>query len=142
MDRNECFPLFFAISAGPSGQYKVFQNNIYQAFETLDMPANILWPVDGVSLGALSKVTAPSSKLNYTFIRKWNGKHYRSCSWTHTGSEVELNIDGETRVIPVVSINCEADALPFNNAVMKTKSKPLPIVPRFPVSSKMPVMSY
>jgi len=138
MDRNECFPLFFAISS--SAGYKVFQNNIYQAFETLDMPANILWPVDGVSLGALSKVTPPSN-VNHTFIRKWNGKHYRSCSWTHSGSEVELNIDGETRVIPVLSVNCESDALPFNSASMKPKSKALPIVPRFPVSSKMPVMS-
>jgi hypothetical protein len=105
------------------------------------MPANILWPVDDASLSAISKVS-PSSKVNYTFIRKWNGKHYRSCSWTHSGSELELNVDGETRMIPILSVNCEADALPFNSAVMKVKTKALPIVPRFPVSSKMPVMSY
>jgi hypothetical protein len=142
MDRANCFPLFFAIAEADS--YKVFQNNIYQAFETLGFPANILWPVDGVSLGKLSKI-APKSGKRHTFIRKWNGRHYRSCEWEYSDKQLELMIDGEILQIPVINLTCEDKALPFNNAPMKpsvgggaVKHKPVAPAPRFPVSSAMP----
>lgn len=126
MDRKDCLPLFFAASIG-DGSYKVYQNEIYQAFDSLGFPANVLWPVadDGVSnisLGALTKVAAPA-KVHYSFTRKWNGKTYSSFSWTHSGSEVELNIDGETRVIPVLVIERGEILLPFNTCVMQPKGR-------------------
>ena len=142
MDRNNCFPLFFAVKEADC--YKVYQNNIYQAFETLGFPANILWPVDEVSLGRLSKVDSVSAKKHHTFVRRWNSKWHKSCSWTYTNNQVELFIDGETRVIPVVNIDCDPGTLPFNSAAMNPtnsmKTKPSPFVPRFPVSCRAPTM--
>ena len=139
MDRNNCFPLFFAVQR--DGWYKVYQNNVYQCFDSLGFPANVLWPVDGVELGYISEIK-PSKDGHPTFIRKWNGHTYRSCVWYYTNNQVDLFIDGEMKQIPVIKIDCDDDALPFNNAELKPKgrkTKPIPIAPRFPVSSSMPV---
>ena len=143
MNLNECFPPFFAILARrPGTQYKVFMNTIHQSFNTLGMPANILLPIANVSLGIITK-TAGVNRVNHTFIKKWNGHTYRSCSWTHSGSDVELMMDDNTQVIPILNIKCEDNTLPFNSAVFTPRPVPVSnvhkkvtFVPRFPVSSK------
>jgi hypothetical protein len=142
MDRNDCFPEFFAVER--DGWYKLYYNQIEQNFKTLKFPANILWPVDDLELGYLSSITASRPRDGrVTFVRKWNGRTHRSCVWYYTKDQVELNYKGEVRQIPVLKVtNCEENTLPFNSTELKTKgrkTKPIPMAPRFPVSSAIPI---
>ena len=114
MDRKKCLPLFFAVAV--EGAYAVFQAQINESFKTLGFPVSVLWPVAEVSLGKVTSVKQQSAKKNNTFTRSWQGGWNKSCTWQHTGKEVELHIDGETRRIPIITI--DADVLPFNSAIM------------------------
>ena len=143
MNRNDCFPKFFAIEE--AGSYKIYYNEVEQTETSLNIPHNVLWPVDGVSLGSVLKSGTPSNDNKATFIRKWNGRHYRSCLWNTTGSVVEMIDSGNKEFVPVVTLdNCSEKTLPFNSYKMKPKAAhyaPVPMAPRFPVSSMMPVMN-
>ena len=119
MNRNNCLPLFFAVK-GCDGGFQVFQNNIQQSFKTLGFPANVLWPVALEDMGAARVVRQgqAEAKKHNTFIRRWNSHWHKSSSWTYTDIYLELDIDNETRVIPVVNIDCDDGTLPFNNAIL------------------------
>jgi hypothetical protein len=120
MNRNNCLPLFFAVKGSDSG-FQVFQNEIYQSFKSLGFPANVLWPV------ALEDMMAPrvlrqgqnDEKKHNTFIKRWNSHWHKSSSWTYTDLQLELIIDNEIRMIPVVNIDCDNGTLPFNNAILR-----------------------
>jgi len=114
MDRKKCLPLFFAVAVEDA--YAVFQSQINESFKTLGFPVSVLWPVAEVSLGKVTSVKQQSAKKNITFTRSWQGGWNKSCTWVHTGKDVELHIDGEVRRIPIITI--DADVLPFNSAIM------------------------
>ena len=114
MNRKECLPIFFAIK--DESQYKVFYRQIYQSFKSLGFPANIVWPVEDITLGHLSK-SPLSPKKNNTFIKRWNSTWYKSCSWIFSGHSVEMWLDRELHVIPILDINCDEGTLPFNNSL-------------------------
>jgi len=120
MDRRQCFPTFFGVKEGCF--YKIYQTEIYQAFDSLGFPASVLWPVDEVSLGKLRNHPQPP-KTHRTFAKRWNSGWYKSCSWTHTGIEVQLYIDNECLYIPIVEVDCDPGTLPFNSAIMKLNSR-------------------
>jgi len=145
MSRTDCFPEFFATAC--DGGYLVFKSEFSQSYESLYMEANILTPVghpsEDASLGYLKKHAGSADK--YTVARKWNGKHYRTCTWTETDKKVEFYMAGKLHVIPVVVIkNCFENTLPFNPYVMTAKAgvkyAPIQMAPRFPVSAQMPVV--
>jgi hypothetical protein len=145
MSRADCFPEFFATAC--DGGYLVFRSEFNQCYESLNLPANILTPVghpsEDASLGYLKK-SAPSSD-KYTVARKWNGKHYRTCTWMETDKKLEFYMAGKLHVIPVVCIkNCFDNTIPFNPYVMKAKSgvkyASIQMAPRFPVSALMPIV--
>ena len=145
MSRTDCFPEFFATACG--GGYLVFKSEFSQSYESLYMEASVLTPVghpsEEASLGYLKKSTQTADK--YTVVRKWNGKHYRTCTWTETDKKVEFYMAGKLHVIPVVTIkNCFENTLPFNPYVMTVKAgvkhAPIQMAPRFPVSAQMPVV--
>jgi hypothetical protein len=120
MDRKQCFPTFFAVKDDMF--YKIYQTEIYQSFKSLGFPASVLWPVDDVTLTKIRTVPKPLKKNN-TFAKRWNSNWYKSCSWTHTGKEVEMHIEDDCLFIPVLNIDCDPGTLPFNSAIMKLNAK-------------------
>ena len=116
MDRKQCFPTFFAVKE--DSFYKIYQTEIYQSFKSLGFPASVLWPVDDVSISKIRTVVV-ASKKNNTFAKRWNSNWYKSCSWIHTGKEVEMHIEDDYLFIPVIKVDCDPGTLPFNTALMK-----------------------
>ena len=110
MEKNQCLPKFFAISEG--GNLKVYENVIYQSFKTLGFPANIVSPL--MKLPEFDQIMlerAEATVLNSTFVRKWNGRNYRSVTWNLSNSYLKT----ATEIIPVIEISESAAALPYNN---------------------------
>jgi len=114
MNRNNCYPKFFAIEEGKG--YKVFYNEIYQSFKSLGFPANVLWPVAEAEKPRVLKNNYDTAKRHNTFIRRWNSNWYKSSIWTYTNKDLELLIDNEMYRIPVVNIDCDEGVLPFHSA--------------------------
>lgn len=111
---SHCFPKLFATVR--AGQFKIYQNSIEKSFDTLGIPANVLWPLDDVSISSQLTFVPPFTGCTTTCVKKWNGRHYRSCKWSYVGSQVILNIDGDTVKIPVVTIfEGEESKLPYNS---------------------------
>jgi hypothetical protein len=140
MNRHDCLPEFFAIEE--SGSFKLYFNKIEQNNTSLNIPSNVLWPVDDATLGFLNS-NGLRNDARGTFIRKWNGRHYRSCYWNSTNQQVEMILNGRTQTIPVLEFsNCVETILPFNSLSLKPKvvrHAPVPMAPRLPASSSMPV---
>jgi len=139
MDRQQCFPPFFGISYLNLG-YKIYKNNILQTFETLQMPANIIWPLDNIIFEKILLVNTNDNNIKNTFVRKWNGRTYRSCKWKYTNYQIKLIIDDELLMIPLIELIEDSDAiLPFNPTIYYNNSESkenYPMEPRLPVSSK------
>ena len=134
---NSNLPKFFAMITSPGGnQFKVYHNCIEKSFKTLGMYSNVIWPLDRVTLSSftlptIERVTELKSRNNI-FIRKWNGRHNRSCQWYTTGSTVEMIYDNQIMNIPVVEITCASTVLPFNTAILQANMVPLKIYPALP----------
>jgi hypothetical protein len=139
MDRQQCFPPFFGISYLNLG-YKIYKNNILQTFETLQMPANIIWPLDNIIFEKILLVNTNDNNIKNTFVRKWNGRTYRSCKWKYTNYQIKLIIDDELLMIPLIELIEESDTiLPFNPTIYYNNSdskENYPMEPRLPASSK------
>ena len=139
MDRQQCFPPFFGISYNNLG-YKIYKNNILQEFETLQMPANIIWPLDNIIFEKVLLVNTNDNNIKNTFVRKWNGRTYRSCKWKYTNYQIKLIIDDELLMIPLIELIEDSDTiLPYNPAIYNCNSETkenYPMEPRLPISSK------
>jgi hypothetical protein len=139
MDRHQCFPPFFSISCINSG-YKIYKNNILQQFETLQISANIVWPLNNIIFEKVLLVNTNDNYIKNTFVRKWNGRTYRSCKWKYTNYQIKLIIDDELLMIPLIELIEDSDTiLPFNPTIYYNTSESkenYPMESRFPVSSK------
>ena len=110
MEKSQCLPKFFALSE--DGNLKVYENVIYQSFNTLGFPANIVSPL--MNLPEFDQIMIERAEvtiLNATFIRKWNGRNYRSATWNLSNSYLKTATD----IIPVIEITESATSLPYNN---------------------------
>ena len=138
---NSNLPKFFAVVTSPGGdQFKVYRNCLEKSFKTLDMYSNIIWPLDRVVLGNFTlpsiKTVKELKRRNNIFIRKWNGRHNRSCEWYMTGSTVEMIYDCQIMNIPVVEITCASTVMPFNTAILQATKVPPSIYPMLPPMPK------
>lgn len=134
---NNNLPQFFAIVTSPGGDsFKVYNNRVEKSFKTLDMDSNVLWPLDRVVLSNFTPPTFEHVKefksRNNIIVRKWNGRHNRSCQWYFTGSSVEMTYDNQMLTIPVVEITCASTVLPFNSAILQASRKPVSMYPSLP----------
>lgn len=111
MEFVDCLPEIFCIRDGES--FKVFENEIERSLTYV----NILTPVINVSPSTLFLCETPHQKVKTTFVRKWNGRHSRSCNWKYTGPYLKTMIGTK---IPLIEFMYYTEKiLPFNSAEIK-----------------------
>ena len=108
MELTECLPEIFCTREGEL--FKVFENEIERDLTYI----NILTPVTNVSPATLVLCETPHQKVKTTFVRKWNGRHSRSCNWKFSGPYLKTTL---AAIIPLVEFtNLAEKTLPFNSA--------------------------
>jgi len=113
---NNVLPEIFCIRENIK-DFKVYENTIEESEETLNIPINVLTPVSEITRTMLILTETPHQKIKYIFIRKWNGKHYRSCQWKYKGPYLQTEIG---TIIPEVELfNHDDNILPYNNIIIK-----------------------
>jgi hypothetical protein len=110
-------PEYFAVKDKDSANYLVYHSAIYKADATLNISVSVVWPMEGISLPLMTQYPIEQD-YQYTFIRKWNGRTYRSCEWCQSGFELNMKIPSKEGlyIIPVLLIESSGlDILPFNS---------------------------
>jgi hypothetical protein len=106
--------MYFTICSGPGLRYKLFQNTLYKSVNTLNREINVLWPVQNVEAEKLRMNR--NSSINVTsYIRKCNDTLHNLCKWSFTGSNLEVMVNGNKIVAPVIEVTSEGlEKLPYN----------------------------
>ena len=118
MQRINCLPEYIAIQ--DSTHYKLFINFIYKSEKTLDIPANVLFPMENVTIHSLTKFPMVET-YKQTYIRKWNDKEYRLSHWSYGNSEIEIKYKGLISTIPVILLD-DYSLLPDNQLIIPCPS--------------------
>jgi len=107
-------PMYFTICSGPGLRYKLFQNTLYKSVNTLNREINVLWPVQNVEAEKLRMNR--NSSINVTsYIRKCNDTLHNLCKWSFTGSNLEVMVDGNKIMAPVIEVTSDGlEKLPYN----------------------------
>ena len=110
MELSSCLPEIFCIRE--EELFKVFENTIEQSLTYV----NVLTPVDKVSPATLILCETPHQKIMTTFVRKWNGRHSRSCDWKFSGPYLKTLYSK----IPLVEFtHITEKTLPYNSAQLR-----------------------
>jgi hypothetical protein len=106
--------MYFTICSGPGLRYKLFQNTLYKSVNTLNREINVLWPIQNVEAEKLRMNR--NSSINVTsYIRKCNDTLHNLCKWSFTGSNLEVMVDGNKIVAPVIEVTSDGlEKLPYN----------------------------
>lgn len=116
MELEDCFPELFCIKE--DNKYKIFENIIYKSFETLEIVVNIVIPLINVTKCSLVISESLDQNIKSTFIRKWNGKHYRSCKWKYNGPYLKSELNS---IIPLIEIfDNQNECLPYNSSLFES----------------------
>ena len=100
-------PMYFCVEHFT--KYKVYMNSIYSYKNT-----SVVWPETNIVARAMT-IKLRNDHQKTTSYRKWNGKDYKSLSWTFTGSYIDMTLNDRhiTIVCPVISVS-DPGILPFN----------------------------
>jgi hypothetical protein len=126
MELKECLPELFCIRE--DFVYKVYENTIERFFQTEDfdgIPINVVTPVTQLSPFHVVMVKTPHQKLNHTFIRKWNGRHSRSCFWKYAGPYLKTKKGNRVPIVHFIDDDVDDCVLPFNSSVHYASSIPV-----------------
>ena len=110
MELNSCLPEIFCIREKET--FKVFENTIEQSLTYV----NVLIPAQ-ITPANLILCETPHQKIMVTFVRKWNGRHSRSCHWKFVGPYLKTQIG---TIIPLVEFSyLTENTLPFNSTEIR-----------------------
>ena len=103
--------------------YKVYSNRAYKSIDTDNLIVSVLKPANSLSLEKSRRYAAPSMKFT-TYIRKWYGGKFNSCTWTFGGNEFEVKntLTNEVTYVPMVIItDCCESILPSRAETIQLK---------------------
>jgi hypothetical protein len=116
-------PKMFAIKRTSVQGYKVYMNKAYQSSETDNLVVSVIKSANNLSLEKARRYAASTTKFT-TYIRKWYGGKYNSCSWTYGGNEFEVKntLTNEITYVPMVIItDCCESILPSGAETIQLK---------------------
>jgi hypothetical protein len=123
MSASTPLPKTFAIKRTSVQGYKIYSNKAYQSSETDNIVVSVIKSANNLSLEKARRYAASTSKFT-TYIRKWYGGKYNSCSWTFGGSELEVKntLTNEITYVPMIIItDCCESILPSGAETIQLK---------------------
>jgi hypothetical protein len=116
-------PKMFAIKRSSVKGYKIYSNRAYKSNDTDNLVVSVIKNANNLSLEKARRYAAPDTTFN-TYIRKWYGGNYNSCSWTFGGSELEVKntLTNEIAYVPMIIItDCCESILPSGAETIQLK---------------------
>ena len=112
MNISNCLPYYFAVKC--YNGFRLFRITI--DYKNSDTPVNISWPEGYFTLGLLSHVNTDSEN-HPILLQKWDDSEPISCVWKYDGSEVEMKIQDNIIVIPVIKFLYDKDMYTSNTGL-------------------------